>query len=530
MVRDLSSTTGICTIENSATLIDTNWSLVRTSSFSMPFVRAIPAVCSAVLLICFASAQQVPATTTEPASAPVVLGDVAASPQGGGVEVRIPAHGATPHKMLMKNPDRIVLDFRGAQFGGGNQRVAVNQAGVLQIRASQFQVDPPVARVVIDLSKPLPSRLETVGDAVVLRVGEIAAEAAQPPVPPAKPSAAKPPAKIALAAPASTQPAAAEGAVVEGLSVHPGKDELSFSVKLSQPVTPKLWSEREPDRIVMDFPGTVPGNTSRRITVGDGSVQTVRLSLFQENPPVTRIVFDVAAGTRKPQLQANGNELTVKFQTSGVQSAQVASAPKPVSNPVPNVAKTSAEVHRPVVQSASRLPAMAHLATAPRVSPLATPHAAPAAAIKEAAQHPAPDMYGPHPPNIRFANGLLSIEADNSVLTDILYEVGSKTGAEIQMPPWSDAGRERVVAKLGPGNPRDVIAALLHGSSFNYVIVESPQGLQQLILTPKTDWPGPQGDQPGQPNPQNDQPPSAAAPIETPPADVTPPPPDNPQF
>ena len=291
----------------------------------MPFVRAIPVVCSAILLICSATAQQMPATTTPSVNSPVVLGDVQASAAENGVEIRIPSHGVTPHKMLMKDPDRIVLDFRGAQFGSGSQRVAVNQAGVLQVRISQFQTDPPVARVVIDLSKPLPSRLETAGDVLVLHVGGTSSSAAAvskppvalPPVPAPvaeKPSAAKP--TVAKAPIAASAPTSEQNAVVEGLSVHPGKGELSFSVKLSQAVTPKLWSEREPDRIVMDFPGTLPGNTSRRITVGDGSVQTVRLSLYQENPPVTRIVFDVASGTRKPQLEPNGNELTVKFQTT----------------------------------------------------------------------------------------------------------------------------------------------------------------------------------------------------------------------
>jgi hypothetical protein len=322
-----------------------------------------------------------------------------------------------------------------------------------------------------------------------------------------------------------------QNAVVEGLSVHPGKGELSFSVKLSEAVTPKLWSEREPDRIVMDFPGTLPGNTSRRITVGDGSVQTVRLSLYQENPPVTRIVFDVANGTRKPQLEQNGNELTVKFQTEPTsQPAQVAVAPKTELPSVSAAAsKPSAAIHRAAVQAASRPQVIARGSAAP--------HIAPAIPAKQAARPAAANnIYGPHPPNIRFANGLLSIEAENSVLTDILFEVGAKTGAEIQMPPWSDAGRERVVAKLGPGNPRDVIAALLHGSSFNYVIVESPQGLQQLILTPKTDWPGPQGgDQAAQqgvdPTGQQggDQPPTAEAPVEAPTAPEGTPPPDNPQ-
>ena len=488
----------------------------------MPFVRAIPVVCSAILLICSATAQQMPATTTPSVNSPVVLGDVQASAAGNGVEIRIPSRGVIPHKMLMKDPDRIVLDFRGAQFGSGSQWVAVNQAGVLQVRISQFQTDPPVARVVIDLSKPLPSRLETAGDVLVLHVGgrSSAAAVSKPPValPPVpapvaeKPSAAKrTAAKAPIAASAQTSE---QNAVVEGLSVHPGKGELSFSVKLSQAVTPKLWSEREPDRIVMDFPGTLPGSTSRRITVGDGSVQTVRLSLFQENPPVTRIVFDVASGTRKPQLEPNGNELTVKFQTEGTsQSAQVAPAPRTESPSVPVLAsKPSAAIHRAAVQAASHPQVVARASAAPRIAPTAN------------------NMYGPHPPNISFANGLLSIEANNSVLTDILFEVGAKTGAEIQMPPWSDAGREHVVAKLGPGNPRDVIAALLHGSSFNYVIVESPQGLQQLILTPKTDWPAGQGaDQAAQQG--GDQPPTAEAPPAEapPPPEGTPPPPDNPQ-
>ena len=504
----------------------------------MPFVRAIPVVCSAILLICSATAQQMPATTTPSVNSPVVLGDVQSSAAENGVEIRIPSHGVTPHKMLMKDPDRIVLDFRGAQFGSGSQRVAVNQAGVLQVRISQFQTDPPVARVVIDLSKPLPSRLETAGDVLVLHVGgrSSAAAVSKPPVAlspvPApvaeKPSAAK---RTAAKAPiAASAPTSEQNAVVEGLSVHPGKGELSFSVKLSQAVTPKLWSEREPDRIVMDFPGTLPGNMSRRITVRDGSVQTVRLSLYQENPPVTRIVFDVASGTRKPQLEPNGNELTVKFQTTGssAPASQTASAPNLAprvesTSPTIAAAKPSAAVHRADVQAASRPPVVARASAIQRTPPISSAKVA-------APQAAANNMYGPHPPNIRFANGLLSIEANNSILTDILFEVGAKTGAEIQMPPWSDAGREHVVAKLGPGNPRDVIAALLHGSSFNYVIVESPQGLQQLILTPKTDWPAGQGaDQAAQQG--GDQPPTAEAPpTEAPPApEGTPPPPDNPQ-
>ena len=45
---------------------------------------------------------------------------------------------------------------------------------------------------------------------------------------------------------------------------------------------------------------------------------------------------------------------------------------------------------------------------------------------------------------------------------------------------------ERVVTHLGPGAPRDVLAVLLNGSSFNYVMVGSssdPTAVSSVILS-----------------------------------------------
>ena len=50
------------------------------------------------------------------------------------------------------------------------------------------------------------------------------------------------------------------------------------------------------------------------------------------------------------------------------------------------------------------------------------------------------------------------------------------------------AGSDRVVAQLGPGQPRDVLNALLNGSKFDYMILGvagQPGGVQRVILTPK---------------------------------------------
>jgi len=76
------------------------------------------------------------------------------------------------------------------------------------------------------------------------------------------------------------------------------------------------------------------------------------------------------------------------------------------------------------------------------------------------------------PPKVVYNNGQLSIAAQNATLGDILREVHKVTGATIDTPPAG--ANERVVVQLGPGSPRSVLATLLNGTSFNYVMLGSP--------------------------------------------------------
>lgn len=91
------------------------------------------------------------------------------------------------------------------------------------------------------------------------------------------------------------------------------------------------------------------------------------------------------------------------------------------------------------------------------------------------------------PAKVSFEGGLLSISAQNSTLWDILRDVRRLTGASIDMPAGAGMN-ERVIAHLGPGAPRDVLAGLLNGTSFNYVMLGSnsdPTAVTTLALTPK---------------------------------------------
>jgi len=106
------------------------------------------------------------------------------------------------------------------------------------------------------------------------------------------------------------------------------------------------------------------------------------------------------------------------------------------------------------------------------------------------------------PPTVTFTNGLLTIVAENSTLSDILRAVRSRTGATVDVPANAT---ERVVTHLGPGVPRDVITSLLNGSHFNYVMLGSPTNPNQvdkIILTSKSGEAVPVGAAPTPP-PQN---------------------------
>jgi hypothetical protein len=89
-------------------------------------------------------------------------------------------------------------------------------------------------------------------------------------------------------------------------------------------------------------------------------------------------------------------------------------------------------------------------------------------------------------PQVTLQDGLLTITAPNSTLGDILRAVRQQTSAEIDVPANAT---ERVAVRLGPAPPREVVADLLNGSHFNYILLGSPEDtstLVRVVLVAKT--------------------------------------------
>jgi hypothetical protein len=145
-------------------------------------------------------------------------------------------------------------------------------------------------------------------------------------------------------------------------------------------------------------------------------------------------------------------------------------------------------------------PAQAPAATTAKKSP--RHHARPASVQPPShVEEPAPAPPQPEPPkwpvndapnkpSVTWDSGGLKIDANNSSLHDIMKEVSANTGAKVE----GLGTDERVFGEYGPGNARDVISQLLHGSGYNVLMI-GDQGAgtpRQIVLSTRRTGNNPQ--------------------------------------
>lgn len=181
-----------------------------------------------------------------------------------------------------------------------------------------------------------------------------------------------------------------------------------------------------------------------------------------------------------------------------------------------------------LAQPATAQPPARSSQSAAGVTPKAHPHKKPMAAKVEAApvepaKPPEPEKpnwpanNAPAQPSVTWDSQGLRIEAQNSSLRQILNQVATTTGAKVE----GIGSDERVFGDYGPGPARDVLSQLLHGSSYNVLMLgDQGQGTpREVILSARTkgspqqqsgamyQQPAPvQDDEPEQPEPEEPQP------------------------
>ncbi|MGC1161617.1 MAG: AMIN domain-containing protein [Candidatus Sulfotelmatobacter sp.] len=227
------------------------------------------------------------------------------------------------------------------------------------------------------------------------------------------------------------------------------RNQVEIEIETSDRVVPQINALTGPDRLVVDFVNAVPGPQLRNQPVNRGEVKSLRVGLFSADPPVTRVVLDLN-GPQRYQVFPTARSVILKVGGSaGAEAARFGASPGAA------LVKANYAVQ----------PVPAYVPAPPPVKPLL---------------------------EVSFQSGLLSISSNKASLSEILSAVHERTGAEIAIP--AGAEEEKVMAELGPAPAPEVLAHLLNGTQFNFMILSSPTnpgGLDRVILTARPDGPMP---------------------------------------
>src|SRR5215469_6625921 len=232
---------------------------------------------------------------------------------------------------------------------------------------------------------------------------------------------------------------------VRSVKVLGSKDTVEIEVEASNPIVPETRVLTGPDRLVVDFPNATPSNQVRNQSVDRGEVKDVRVGLFQSKPPVTRVVLDLKTA-RSYQIFPYGR--TVMIKVMGEAGATNASGSYGGYG--------SQSTGRPGIVAANYTASVEPVSVEAQQTPL----------------------------RVSYRDGLLGIHANKATLSEVLFAIQQRTGAEISIP--AGAEQEKVVAEIEPAPAPEVLARLLNGSKFNFLIMsaaDDSRGLGRVILS-----------------------------------------------
>lgn len=263
------------------------------------------------------------------------LAEVTAVPQGGASLVTIRATGAFTHTEYRPAENLLLVDLAGVTAGkleGTERKLQVPGVSGYRVVGYKGSSGAAVVRVELTLAPNAVVRLSEETNALLVQVtGAGAAPANRA----AAPSSAKD----------ARKPVAGKPVLIQDVSVVRGENGMNVEIRGSGPMQSKVMKLTNPDRLVVDVAGT-PVGRGREIAVHDAQVKSVRMSHFQKNPAVTRVVVDLESA-QDYQLVPEGNKLVLKLHAPAnagpapavAETAPVASATAPATPPINMVAQ-----------------------------------------------------------------------------------------------------------------------------------------------------------------------------------------------
>jgi type IV pilus secretin PilQ/predicted competence protein len=239
---------------------------------------------------------------------PTVIRSISVQRGRGTLDITIEGPSSA-QPFLLKNPDRLVLDFSNSVVRPSVRNIAVHTKDVLQVRVGRYQAEPPITRVVVDLSGPRTFEVVPSAKQVIVRVnaeesGLVALPRKAAPVPVLAP---------AEAPSAPPQPSRVSSGPQPVQDVHPATPSASVKSQAEEAPRPAANSNSQfPDQPVRD-PGVRAGVAAETLAispqVGQAPVEAARL-----NPPAQGQLPGPAAPVSSLTSKYTGEPISVNLK------------------------------------------------------------------------------------------------------------------------------------------------------------------------------------------------------------------------
>ncbi|HEY6102543.1 MAG TPA: N-acetylmuramoyl-L-alanine amidase family protein [bacterium] len=225
---------------------------------------------------------------------------------GGALQVRVDATGPVQAEThVLSQPDRLVVDFLQAALRVQERTMTVNDAGVIRIRAAQFQIKPYVSRLVFDLREPVEVRVNASPTTYLVTVE----------VRPRTASAAAPPSPAPSPRDGSPEPPSGGAVKILGIAFQGNGDAARVTIDATGPLEYRIREFVFPDRLAIDLENAIFVPVKQDLSVEHPSVVIVRAAQFTADPPVTRVVVTLKRKLNYVVSQAGG-PLVIELNTA----------------------------------------------------------------------------------------------------------------------------------------------------------------------------------------------------------------------
>ena len=267
--------------------------------------------------------------------------------------------------------------------------------------------------------------------------------------------------KAASTADAAHHPAN-KTATLESVNVLKGQDGVSIEIVASGPMRPLVTTVEHPDRLVVDLPYTLSDPLTRHIPVNRDGIKAVRYALNDSNPPVTRVVVDMAQA-RDYEITPESNRIVLKLR--GPRGASkpgslvkdnepVAARNKPMPKPLKNASMTTKSATNnvpPSVKPAVASPKSTPVLKTASLSNTSTTQAAPRHTAKTVAHAATPAAPAP----IKVASSLTHTHSAPAAAPNAMAVSTKSNDKPVLLAMNTEMPVKAVAATTAAGKPTD---------------------------------------------------------------------------